>query len=65
MEKKEVINSELQKHRLKIVELQAKVQETNDSIRDLNQTLEILKSELAFERGVIQSLEFVITLSEK
>ena len=60
----ETLKNELQTHKVKIIEFQSQMHEVQQTIEELHRTTAELKDKLAFEKGVVQSLEFSITLSD-
>lgn len=62
---KQDVKEELKKHRQKVTDTLAQIEQTKNSIKQLEDTLKALKNEVSFEQGVIQSLEFTIVLLNK
>jgi len=61
----EAMKKELQKHQTKLLEFQSELYEVEQTIRGLQTYQADTKDKLAFEKGVIQSLEFSIILAEE
>lgn len=64
MDATEALRNELQKHQIQLIEYQSKLYEVKHTIDEFQTTYADLRDKLAFERGVIQSLEFAASLSE-
>ena len=64
MDATETIKNELQNHQVKLIEIQSQLHEVTQTIEELQTTYADMKDKLAFEKGVIQSLEFALTLSK-
>jgi hypothetical protein len=62
MESLELIKTELQKQKLKEMDISAKIYETKESLKQADQVLNGLVNELSFVKGVVQSLEFSINI---
>jgi len=62
METLELIKAELQKQRVKEMDLAAKIYETKESLKQADEALNGLTKELIFVKGVIQSLDFSINI---
>jgi hypothetical protein len=62
METLELIKAELQKQRVKEMDLAAKIYETKESLKQADEALNGLTRELIFVKGVIQSLDFSINI---
>lgn len=65
MNANEAIKKELQTHRAKLFEHQSELYEIEQSVEKLQATHAELRDKAAFERGVIQSLEFATTIIEQ
>ena len=56
---------ELNAHKTKLQGHQAEVYEIEQTMKGLQNTMKEIKDRITFETGVIQSLEFTITLLEQ
>lgn len=61
----EAVKKELQSHQAKLLEYQSELYDVEQTVRGLQAHQADLKDKLAFEKGVIQSLEFAIILIDK
>ena len=61
----EAIKKELQKHQAKLVEFQAELYDVEQTIQGLQGHQQEVKNKVVFEGGVIQSLEFTISIIEQ
>jgi predicted RNase H-like nuclease (RuvC/YqgF family) len=62
MDKMIVLQQETQNHRGRIIELQSKIMQARQTIERLKEDVSKFEREIAYEQGVLKTLEFAGTL---